>query len=93
MATDQISFSDQSLKKQIEGYLVSDGRQIHVSVSYGALGPVIDYNSQVLLVRKLLSELARDPSGGSNAPVVAENNHASNSSIDQGGGKRRRLSS
>jgi hypothetical protein len=64
MATDQVSFFDEPLKKQIEGYFVSDGREIHVSVSYGALGSVIDYNSQVLLVQKLLSELARDPSGG-----------------------------
>jgi hypothetical protein len=62
MATDQVSFFDEPLKKQIEGYFVSDGREIHVSVAYGALGPVIDYNSQVLLVRKLLNELAGDPS-------------------------------
>jgi hypothetical protein len=66
MATDQVSFYDESLKKQIEGYFVSDGREIHVrsawgnkSVSYGALGSVIDYNSQVSLARKILSELAR----------------------------------
>jgi len=62
MATDQVSFFDEPLKKQLEGYFVSDGREIHVSISYGARGPVIDYNSQVLLLRKLLSELARDPS-------------------------------
>jgi hypothetical protein len=66
MGTDQVSFYDETLKKQIEGYFVSDGREIHVrsaygnkSVSYGALGSVIDYNSQVALARKLLSELAR----------------------------------
>ena len=68
MATDQISFYDESLKKQIEGSFVSDGKKIHVfsvygskSASYGDLGPCIDHNSQVLLVQKLLSELARDP--------------------------------
>ena len=68
MATDQISFYDESLKKQIEGSFVSDGRDIHVSseygtkiISYSDLGANIDYNSQVLLVQKVLSEMARDP--------------------------------
>jgi hypothetical protein len=67
MATDQISFYDESLKKQVEGYFVSDGQAIHVrsvygikSFPYGDLGACIDYNSQVSLVRKLLSEMARD---------------------------------
>ena len=67
-ATDQVSFYDESLKKQIEGSFVSDGRDIHVSseygtkiISYSDLGANIDYNSQVLLVQKVLSELARDP--------------------------------
>jgi len=67
MATDQISFYDESLKKQIEGSFVSDGKAILVSsvygvksASYGDLGACIDYNAQVLLVKKLLSELARD---------------------------------
>jgi hypothetical protein len=71
MATDQISFYDESLKKQIEGSFVSDGKSIHVSsvygtksISYDDLGACIDYNAQVLLVRKLLSELARDPGSG-----------------------------
>ena len=36
MATDQISFYDESLKKQIEGSYVSDGKSIRVSsVVYG----------------------------------------------------------
>jgi hypothetical protein len=68
MATDRVSFYDESLKKQIEGSFVSDGKKIHVfsvygskSASYGDLGACIDHNSQVLLVQKLLSELARDP--------------------------------
>ena len=68
MATDRVSFYDESLKKQIEGSFVSDGKKIHVfsvygskSVSYGDLGACIDHNSQVLLAQKLLSELARDP--------------------------------
>jgi hypothetical protein len=68
-ATDQISFYDESLK--IEGSFVSDGKSIHVSSAYGVksfpyndLGAIIDYNAQVLLVKKLLSKLARDPSSG-----------------------------
>ena len=71
MATDQISFYDESLKKQIEGSYVSDGRSIHVSSAYGVksvpynnLGASIDHNAQVLLAQKLLSELARDPGSG-----------------------------
>jgi hypothetical protein len=68
MATDQISFFDESLKKQIEGSFVSDGKKIHVysvaygtkSAPYGDLGACIDHNSQILLARKLLSELARN---------------------------------
>jgi hypothetical protein len=35
MATDQVSFYDESLKKQIEGSYVSDGKKIHVSSVYG----------------------------------------------------------
>ena len=71
MATDYVSFYDESLKKQIEGSFTSDGKSIHVSsaygtktVSYGDLGASIDHDAQVLLVRKLLSELARDPDTG-----------------------------
>jgi hypothetical protein len=71
MATDQITFYDESLKKQIEGHFVSDGKEIHIfsvhgvkSAPYSALGACIDYNAQVSLVRKLLSELARDPDSG-----------------------------
>jgi hypothetical protein len=71
MATDQISFYDESLKKQIEGSFTSDGREIRISsvygtksVPYSGLGACIDYNAQVSLVRRLLSELARDPDSG-----------------------------
>ena len=71
MATDQISFYDESLKKQIEGSFVSDGKKIHVSSEYGTmsapygdLGACIDRNAQVLLVQKLLSELAHDAGAG-----------------------------
>ena len=36
MPTDQVSFYDESLNKQIEGSYVSDGKAIHVrSVKYG----------------------------------------------------------
>jgi hypothetical protein len=66
-ATDQISFYDESLQKQVEGSYVSDGKSIHVSSAYGIksapygdLGACIDQNAQVLLAQKLLSELARD---------------------------------
>ena len=71
MSHDQVSFYDEILKKQIEGSFISDGKKIHVSSVYGAksvpyndLGAIIDYDAQVLLVRKLLSELARDPGSG-----------------------------
>jgi hypothetical protein len=30
MATDRVSFYDESLKKQVEGSFVSDGKKIHV---------------------------------------------------------------
>jgi hypothetical protein len=67
MATDQISFYDESLKKQLEGFFVTDGKSIHVSsvygvksAPYGDLGACIDYNAQVLLAQKLLSEVARN---------------------------------
>ena len=70
MATDQISFYDESLKKQIEGSFKTDGKSIHVFSAYGNksfpyndLGAMIDYNAQVSLVQKALSELARDPGG------------------------------
>jgi hypothetical protein len=72
MSTDQVSFYDESLKKHLEGNFVSDGKEIHVyseygakSASYGDLGACIDHNAQVLLVQKLLSELARDAATGS----------------------------
>jgi hypothetical protein len=65
-ATDQISFYDDSLQKQVEGSYLSDGKSIHVSSAYGIksapygdLGACIDQNAQVLLAQKLLSELAR----------------------------------
>ena len=55
-----VSFYDESLKKQVEGSYVSDGKSIHVSSAYGAksvpytdLGASIDHNAQVLLVQKL----------------------------------------
>ena len=35
MATDQISFYDESLKKQIEGTFTSDGKKIHIRSAYG----------------------------------------------------------
>src|SRR5436190_24016742 len=71
MATDQVSFYDESLKKQIEGSFISDGKSIHVSSVYGSksvpyndLGACIDHNAQVLLVQKLLIQLSLDPDSG-----------------------------
>jgi hypothetical protein len=67
MATDQISFYDESLKKKIEGLFVSDGRDIRISsaygiksIPYGDLGACIDYNAQVSAVKKMLSAMAHD---------------------------------
>jgi hypothetical protein len=72
MATDQVSFFDKSLKKQIEGSFKTDGKSIHIFSAYGNksfpyndLGAIIDYNAQVLFVQKVLGELARDPDSGS----------------------------
>jgi hypothetical protein len=71
MTADQISFYDESLKKQIDGSFKTDGKSIHVfsaygnkSFSYNDLGAIIDYNAQISLVQKALSELARDPGSG-----------------------------
>ena len=71
MATDQISFIDESLKKQVEGCYTTDGWAIHVSSVYGyksapytAMGANIDHSSQVLLAQKLLSEMARAAAKG-----------------------------
>ena len=71
MATDQVSFYDESLKKQIEGSFKTDGKSIHIFSAYGNksfpyndLGAIIDHNAQVSLVQKALSELARDPGSG-----------------------------
>ena len=71
MATDQVSFYDESLKKQIEGSFKTDGKSIHVFSAYGNksfpyndLGAIIDYNAQVSLVQKALSEMARNPDSG-----------------------------
>ncbi len=67
MATDQISFYDESLQKQLEGFFQSDGREIRVSSVYGLkcipyadLGAIIDYNAQVSAAKKVLSAMARD---------------------------------
>ena len=71
MTHDQVSFYDESLKKQVEGSFKTDGKSIHVFSAYGNksfpyndLGAMIDYNAQVSLVQKALSELARDPGSG-----------------------------
>ena len=67
MSTDQISYYDETLKKQIQGSYQSDGWAIHVrsvygakSAPYGDVGSCIDGNALDLLAQKVLSELARD---------------------------------
>jgi hypothetical protein len=67
MATGDCSFYDEHLKKQIWGTFITDGKALYVLSEYGTkrasyndLGPCIDHNSQVLLGRKLLSEVVRD---------------------------------
>jgi hypothetical protein len=68
LAHDQISFYDESLKKQVEGSYRTDGKAVHVrshygikSAPYGDLGTFPDQAGLDLLAQKLLSELARDP--------------------------------
>jgi len=79
MANDQISFYDETLKKQVEGSFVSDGKSIRVAsahgvktASYGDLGACIDYNSQVLLARRLLSEAALQRDNGGTTPDTSK---------------------
>jgi hypothetical protein len=68
LAHDQISFYDESLKKQIEGSYTSDGKAVHVrsveygikSAPYGGLGTFVDQDGLDLLAQKLLGELARN---------------------------------
>ncbi len=65
---EHISFYDESLKTEVEGSYVSDGKLIHAgsgeygikSARIGDLGTFIDKDGTDLLARKLLSELARD---------------------------------
>jgi hypothetical protein len=69
IADDQISFYDESLKKQVEGSYRTDGKAVHVrsvkygikSAPYGDRGTYPDQHGLDLLAQKLLSELARDP--------------------------------
>jgi hypothetical protein len=68
LTPDQISFYDETLKKQIEGSYRYDGKAIHVrSVKYGIksappayFGTRADHFALELYAQKLLSELARD---------------------------------
>jgi hypothetical protein len=68
LARDQISFYDESLKKEVQGSYTSDGKAVHVrsveygikSAPYGHLGTFVDQDGLDLLAQKLLSELARD---------------------------------
>jgi len=62
---DQISFYDETLKKQIEGSYTDDGKKIHVrSQVYGARsaprGGCFDHSEVKSLAHKILSELALD---------------------------------
>lgn len=68
LATDQVSFYDETLQKQVEGSYRTDGKSVHVrSVKYGIksaphghFGTFIDRDGQHLLAEKLLRELARE---------------------------------
>jgi hypothetical protein len=67
MAPDQISFYDETLKKQIEGSYRYDGKAIHVaSAIYGARSAPARFDGRRdqiavdLLAQKLLGDLARD---------------------------------
>ncbi len=65
LSPDQISFYDETLKKQIEGSYRYDGKKIHVmSQVYGARSApragCLDHFEVELLAQKVLGELARD---------------------------------
>ncbi len=68
MTPDQISFYDETLKKQIEGSYTYDGKAIHVRSMnvYGARSAPVrltvfpDHSALNLFAQKVLSELARD---------------------------------
>ncbi|MDE2373671.1 MAG: hypothetical protein KGL96_05535 [Hyphomicrobiales bacterium] len=70
MSTDQISFFDENLKKQVEGAYTSDGWSIHVrsvygsrSVPYSQVDSRIDGAALDALAQKTLSEMAREAGG------------------------------
>jgi len=63
LSPDRVSFYDEALKKQLEGSYRDDGKAIHVySAKYGAKsvsrGRCYDHSEIVLLVQKVLSEMA-----------------------------------
>jgi hypothetical protein len=65
MTPDQVSFYDETLKKQIQGSYRDDGKKIHVMHQvYGARsvprGGCFNHNEVELLAHNVLSELARD---------------------------------
>ena len=68
LSPDQVSFYDETLKKQIEGCYRYDGKKIHVaSVKYGAksappayFGTRVDHFALAVYAQRLLSELASD---------------------------------
>ena len=65
LTPDQISFYDETLKKQLEGSYRYDGKWIYVaSQEYGARtaprGPIIDIFSLNLFAQKVLREMAHD---------------------------------
>ena len=68
LSPDQVSFYDETLKKQIEGSYRYNGKAIHVaSVKYGArsaptayFGTRVDHFAIASYAQQLLSELSRD---------------------------------
>jgi len=70
MSTDQISFYDENLKRQVEGAYTSDGSAINVRSVYGAkrvpyneVDSRIDGTALDSLAQKTLSELASAAGG------------------------------
>jgi len=64
MATTQISFYDESLKKQVEGSFVSDGKSINVRSAYGTRVSSITWRSHSTMSAfggSLMTQLTRRP--------------------------------
>jgi hypothetical protein len=86
LSPDQISFYDETLKKQLEGSYRYDGKWIYVaSQEYGARtaprGPIIDIFALNLFAQKVLRELAHDVEAELARDVEAEKDSAKSHSL------------